>query len=205
MKEGNHEFASSELPVANRETPSMQPVNFFNLQSSIFNLPLDLRSLATEGTQESSKSYQIAFTLNKQFRTWPLCYAWQGDILLVKCKETIYKIPHSIVENANMFCWDIPIDGAVYDAKGTFAFISRNALRELQQNGCFNYEGITWRIVPSRSGEKLCSGMDQGKDSLIHVRADIDQTEMWISTNDDLPWIIEMRNNPLGIDWKILK
>lgn len=189
LKEGNHELSSAELPVLKQETTT-----------SPFNL-LPLSSLLPP----PEKSYQIAFTLNKQFRTWPLCYAWQGDILLVKCKETIYKISHSIVENANMFCWDIPTDGAVYDAKGTFAFISRQALRELQQNGCFNYEGITWRIVPSRSGEKLCSEMDQDEASLIHVRADIDQTEMWISIIDDLPWIIEMRNNPLGIDWKILK
>jgi hypothetical protein len=35
------------------------------------------------------------------------------------------------------------------------------------------------------------------------VQADIDRTEMWISLKDDLPLVLEMRNNPLGIDWLI--
>jgi len=36
------------------------------------------------------------------------------------------------------------------------------------------------------------------------VRADIDQTEMWIKDDESLPLVIEMRHNPLGIDWRII-
>ena len=140
-------------------------------------------------TQPGNKKAEIAFTLNRQHRTWPLTYDWQGDTLLLTCKEATYKIPRSMVENGRHFCWDIPADGAVYQAKGTFAFISRQALRELKQKGCFVYDGITWRLV------------DQGE--RIHVRADIDQTEMWISNDDEMPLVLEMRNNPLGIDWQL--
>ena len=132
---------------------------------------------------------QICFTLNRQYRTWPLTYRWLGDTLVVSCKDATYLTPRSIVEHGKGFCWDIPSDGAVYEAKGTFAFISLEALHDLQEKGFFVYDGITWRLV------------DQG-DSL-HVRADIDQTEMWIALKDDLPFVVEMRNNPLGIDWKI--
>ena len=132
---------------------------------------------------------QICFTLNRQYRTWPLVCRWLGDTLVVSCKDATYLTPRSIVEHGKGFCWDIPSDGAVYEAKGTFAFISLEALHDLQEKGFFVYDGITWRLV------------DQG-DSL-HVRADIDQTEMWIALKDDLPFVIEMRNNPLGIDWKI--
>jgi predicted alpha-1,2-mannosidase len=138
----------------------------------------------------SEPRYTISFTLNRQFRTWPLTYVWQGDTLLLTCKEALYKIPHSIVENAKGFCWDIPADGAVYEAKGTFGFISRQAMRDLQANGFFIYDGITWRKVDE-------TGFS------IHVKADIDRTEMWISLKDDLPLVLEMRNNPLGIDWEI--
>ena len=147
---------------------------------------------ALTGTVSPFLSRNISFTLNKQFRTWPLTYAWQGDTLLVRCKEAVYKTPRHIVESGNSFCWDIPSDGAVYDVKGTFAFISRQALRHLLEKGTFIYDGITWRK------------MDQDANS-IHVRADIDRTEMWISLNDDLPLVIEIRNNPLGIDWKITR
>ena len=134
----------------------------------------------------------ISFTLNKQHRTWPLQYAWQGGTLLIRCKEALYKTPRKVVETAKGFCWNIPSDGTTYDANGTFAFISLKALNELQQNGSFVYDCITWRKI------------DQDANT-IHVRADIDRTEMWISTNGDLPMVVEMKNNPLGIDWHIDK
>ena len=161
----------------------------------------DKRSLTSKAAKPSAlvgnisrtsapASRNISFTLNKQHRTWPLDYTWQGDTLVIRCKEALYKTPRSVVEGAEGFCWDIPADGATYDAKGTFAFISRKALDELKQNGLFVYDNITWRKVGQNA-------------NTIHVRADIDCTEMWISTNDDLPMVMEMKNNPLGIDWHI--
>ena len=179
VKEGNNEFPVRKQSVSRQETVSFSVENY------------------SETTPFAKLN--ISFTLNKQFRTWPLTYAWQGDTLLVRCKEAVYKTPRSVVESANGFCWNIPSDGAIYDVKGTFAFISRQALRDLQKNGYFIYNGITWRQVPSPTGE------GQGETPTIHVRADIDRTEMWISLKDELPLVIEMRNNPLGIDWKITK
>lgn len=172
IKEGNKEFPARKQSVSRQETVSFSVGNY-------------------SGTTPFA-SLNISFTLNKQFRTWPLTYAWQGDTLLVRCKEAVYKTPRHVVESGKGFCWDIPSDGAIYEAKGTFAFISRQALRDLKAKGIFVYDGITWRKI----GEDANS---------IHVRADIDRTEMWISTNGDLPLVIEMRNNPLGIDWKIMK
>ena len=135
-------------------------------------------------------SRQISFTLNQQHRTWPLTYVWQGDTLLATCKETVYRIPRSLMEDGNTFCWDIPADGAIYEAKGTFAFISRKALKDLREKGFFVYDGIIWRKVDA-------------SDIIIHVQADIDQTEMWILSDEDFPLVREMRNNPLGINWHI--
>ena len=40
-------------------------------------------------------------------------------------------------------------------------------------------------------------------DNRLHVRADIDHTEMWISADGELPMVVEMRHNPLGIDWTV--
>jgi len=134
---------------------------------------------------------RIAFTLNKQHRTWPLTFAWDADTLHVTCKEATYRIPKSVVEGGTQFCWDIPADGAVYQPQGTFAFVSRKAMRDLQEKGYFVYDGITWRLV------------SQGETTL--VRADIDRTEMVIAYAKEpgLYLIIEMRHNPLGIDWQI--
>ena len=137
-----------------------------------------------------NKTAAISFTLNKQHRTWPLSYAWQGDTLVVVCKETTYLTPRAIVENGQNFSWDIPADGYVHQTKGTFAFISRKAFKELKEKCSFVYDGITWRKVDE-------------SDVTIHVQADIDRTEMWIKCDEQMPLVLEMRHNPLGIDWII--
>jgi len=137
-------------------------------------------------------SGKIAFTLNKQFRTWPLTYRWRGDTLVARCKEAIYLMPRSVVEQSTGFCWDIPSDGTIYQAQGTFGFISRKAMKELISQGYTVYDGIVWRVKDK-------------SDATLHVRADIDGTEMWILQNEKFPQVLEMRNNPLGIDWKINK
>ena len=134
---------------------------------------------------------QISYTLNRQFRTWPLSMEWMGDQLLVRCNKAIYRIPQGVVEQADGFCWDSPQrDGATYIAEGTFAFISRKALDTLLKERKFIYDGITWREI-SRS------------EDTITVRADIDRTEMTVSLTHPLPLVLSMRKNPLGIDWNI--
>ena len=146
--------------------------------------------MGTKPSQPGNEKRAITFTLNRQYRTWPLTYGWVGDTLIVTCKEATYKIARSIVENADGFCWDIPSDGIVYEPKGTFAFISRKAYKDLKEKGYFIYDGITWRKIDE-------------SDVTIHVQADIDRTEMWIRQDDSLPLVLVMRNNPLGIDWNI--
>ena len=135
---------------------------------------------------------QCAFTLNRQYRTWPLRMAWDGDTLNVVCKETSYRIPRHAVDHASAFCWHTPqADGTTYhDVAGTFGFVSRDALQQLQTNKEFRYDGITWRLLDRQNG-------------LLHVRADIDFTEMWIDAQQKLPLVVRMKNNPLGIDWEL--
>ena len=184
------EFATA-IPSADGTAVANSKLSTLNSQLSA---PALLACKArTLNCQLSTVNYQ----LNRQYRSWPLTYGWLGDTLIVTCKEATYKIPRSIVENGTAFCWDIPADGAVYEAKGTFAFISRKALRELQEKDSFVYDGITWRLseeLRTESGERATA---------IPVRADIDRTEMWIKQDNDLPLVLEMRNNPLGIDWNI--
>ena len=150
----------------------------------------NLPTLGTKPSQPGNEKRAITFTLNRQYRTWPLTYGWVGDTLIMTCKEATYKIARSIVDNANGFCWDIPSDGLVYEPKCTFAFISRKAFKDLKEKGYFIYDGITWRKIDE-------------SDVTIHVQADIDRTEMWIKYDEQMPLVLEMRNNPLGIDWLI--
>ena len=135
-------------------------------------------------------SFNISYTLNRQFRTWPISYKWQDDSLTLTCKEATYKMTRETVEHATGFCWDIPADGAIYQPVGTFAFISKDAFKELFFTEEFTYDGITWRQIDT-----------DGK--TIHVRADIDRTEMWISIEYPLLFVVRMKGNPLGIDWTL--
>lgn len=136
--------------------------------------------------------YDIAFTLNRQLRTWPFGFRWEGDTLLLRCKEALYKIPCSEVDGSDHFCWEnAQKDGAVYDrTDGTFCFVSRRALRQLLEQHSMNYEGVIWHVVDET-------------DAAVHVRAAERETEMWVSKTAPLPLVLEMRHNPLGIDWKI--
>ena len=164
----------------------------------------NIPTLGTKHSHVGNKKAAISFTLNKQHRTWPLSYDWQGDTLIVVCKETTYLTPRAIVENGQNFSWDIPADGYVHQAKGTFAFISRKAFRDLKEKGSFVYDDITWR---KEKGYFVYDDITWRKvdesDVTIHVQADIDRTEMWIKYDDQMPLVLEMRNNPLGIDWLI--
>lgn len=122
---------------------------------------------------------------------------------MLTCKQTTYCIPRSEVEHATGFSWLSPqTDGTLYhNVRGTFAFISFDALRTLQQTASFVYDDITWRLIAK-------------DETTLRVRADIDGTEMLIAVpppygggqgrgSSSLPLVLEMHNNPLGIDWTL--
>ena len=156
----------------------------------------------------------LSFTLNRQFRTWPLSCSWQDDTLSLTCKQTVYRIPRSEVDHATGFCWLSPqTDGTTHhDARGTFCFISFDALKSLLSDGSFVYDSITWRRV-SKEQRLLPDGTLV---SCLRVRADVDATEILIAvpspyvatvsqphSQPSLPFVLEMQGNPLGIDWTL--
>ncbi len=53
------------------------------------------------------------------------------------------------------------------------------------------YDGITWRL------------QDDSTPALLHLKADIDRTEMWLQQKEGLWLVTKMQGNPLGIDWNI--
>ena len=106
------------------------------------------------------------FVLNRQYRNWEVAIdsTTLADTLLLRCNESIYLIPQRLVDEADGFCWDSPQKGKnIYDAKGTFLFVSRKAMQQLRQSGVFIYNGITWRQIAEDA-------------SSITVKADVDGT-----------------------------
>ena len=147
---------------------------------------------AAAGEWEVRHRFDMAFTLHRQFRTWPLLMGWSGDSLHVRCKEAEYVLPRSVVDSAKGFCWQQPLDGMLTEADGTVGFISREACAQLLGRGSFVYDNTTWQ----RSD-------DNPRDGLIHVRATNGGAEMWIDAKAELPFVVELRNNPFGIDWRL--
>ena len=58
--------------------------------------------------------------------------------------------------------------------------------------GSFVYDNTTWQRLD-----------DDPRDGLIHVRATNGGAEMWIDAKAELPFVVELRNNPFGIDWRL--
>ena len=149
-----------------------------------------------------STQYIARFVLNRQYRNWEVGVdsVSKPDTLMLKCNQSVYLIPRRQVEEADGFCWDSPQKGRhlyvcdKHDNRGmedgTFLFVSRKALRTLEQTGSFVYNGITWRQV-------------SGDEESILVKAKGDGTLMRIATRTSLPWVLDMSGNPLGIDWKL--
>lgn len=171
---------------------SNQKERFPRCEQDVDNL---LKSIPSQGISH--------FVLNRQYRNWELGATYLNgnrDTLYVKCNQSVYLIPERLVDEATGFCWDNPQKGKnIYVCNksqnkgmrdGTFLFISRKALQQLLHTGTFIYNDITWRQV-SRDAKTVV------------VRADIDGTTMCISLCHQLPWVLWMKNNPLGIDWTL--
>ncbi len=134
---------------------------------------------------------QVSYTLNRQFRTWPITMAMAADTLYVKVKEATYLISKDAMLHATGFSWDTPQpDGAVYRPNGTFCFISLDALHDLRENGVFVYDNQEWRLMDADG-------------TLYHIRSTIDRAEMWIKDTHPLPLVMKMHNNKLDIDWTL--
>lgn len=144
-------------------------------------------------TQPKGQQFTIRYTLNRQYRSWPLSFAWQGEQLIVRCNEAEYYIPRSVVDNADRLSWLSPQKPAVYqNVEGTFAFISKKMRTQLLAQRKAVIDGITWRVTAQT-------------DETLTAKADEDLTEMTVSLTHELPLIIQMKGNPLGIDWKIFE
>ena len=171
---------------------SNQKERFPRCEQDVDNL---LKSIPSQGISH--------FVLNRQYRNWELGATYLNgnrDTLYLKCNQSVYLIPERLVDEATGFSWDNPQKGKnIYVCNksqnkgmhdGTFLFISRKALQQLLHSGTFIYNDITWRQV-SRDAKTVV------------VRADIDGTTMCISLCHQLPWVLWMKNNPLGIDWTL--
>ena len=139
--EGKAEHETNNVRTSLAQHSNYLPLRTVTDGSSLFTL----RSSFSNGY-----SLLCKFVLNRQYRNWEVAIDTTTlvDTLLLRCNESVYLIPRKLVDEADGFCWNSPQKGKnLYDAKGTFLFVSRKALQQLKENGVFIYNGITWRQV----------------------------------------------------------
>ncbi|QSW88886.1 hypothetical protein J0383_21930 [Flavobacterium endoglycinae] len=84
----------------------------------------------------------------------------------------------------------------------TFFMISRSAYKNLIKNSSFVYNNTTY-VLDEKNAESV--QIDGKTIDALHVKAQIDETEMWIVKNPDFPLICKITNNPLGINPTLVK
>ncbi|MHC0446422.1 hypothetical protein ACWA1F_13510 [Flavobacterium sp. 3-218] len=85
----------------------------------------------------------------------------------------------------------------------TFFMISQSAYQNLIQNKKFVYNNTTYDLVENDS--KAAVILDGKAVETFHIKAQIDETEMWIVKNPEFPLICKVTKNPLGINWTLVK
>ncbi|HEY1195558.1 hypothetical protein [Flavobacterium sp.] len=85
----------------------------------------------------------------------------------------------------------------------TFFMISQSAYQDLIKKGSFVYNNTTY--VLDKSEDKNGVSIDGKTIDVLHVKAQIDETEMWILKNPEFPLICKIIKNPLGINPTLVK
>lgn len=85
----------------------------------------------------------------------------------------------------------------------TFFMISQSAYQDLVKNKKFVYNNTTYDLVANDSETDVF--LDGKLVEAFHIKAQIDETEMWIVKNPEFPLICKLMKNPLGINWTLVK
>ncbi|KAF2336623.1 hypothetical protein [Flavobacterium ginsenosidimutans] len=85
----------------------------------------------------------------------------------------------------------------------TFFMISQSAYQNLVKNNSFVYNNTTY--ILDKNEDKNGVLIDGKSIDALHVKAQIDETEMWIVKNPEFPLICKIIKNPLGINPTLVK
>ncbi|MEN2412245.1 hypothetical protein [Flavobacterium mesophilum] len=85
----------------------------------------------------------------------------------------------------------------------TFFMISQSAYQDLVKNKKFVYNNTTY--ILDEKPDKNSVVIDGKSIDVFHVIGQVDKTEIWIIKNPDFPLICKMTENPLGINFTLVK
>lgn len=147
--------------------------------------------------------------LHGQTRTLSLKAQTDGNGLAFKLetrgvKSSIVMLPEA-VKNGTELSFNQGEHAPVLNLKPTetFFMISRSAYQDLIKNNSFVYNNTTY--VLDKTEDKNGILIDGKLVDTLHVKAQIDETEMWIVKNPEFPLICKIIKNPLGINPTLVK
>jgi hypothetical protein len=147
--------------------------------------------------------------LHGQTRTLTLTSEIKTDALLLKLdtrdvNSTIVTKSEAL-KNGNALSYNQGEFAPVLNLKPneTFFMISQSAYKDLVENNRFIYNNTTYVLNQNTNQNSI---VIEGKSvDVLHVVAQIDETEMWIVKNPEFPLICKIAKNPLGINWTLVK
>jgi len=145
------------------------------------------------------------FDLNKQKRVIDLIMKMPSDSLIIewtlRSENGRYVILPEALESAEgmSFKRGEHQKTIVLNPDETFCMISQSAFKDLLKNNRFVYNNTTY--VQQKEDDIYVDGSPV---RTLHVKAEIDETEMWIIKNPRYPMIGKMIRNPLDINFTLI-
>ena len=155
--------------------------------------PEDLSSLAPG-------RYLFTYSLHGQTRRFRVDFEEHGDslTLLWSIERNLrlwtgsYTMTPRARRHAKRLSYEQPLDGrhTTLPNSELFALLPQKALLSLRKKGQCRFCNTHWQLRDAADG-------------LLHLTDTDEGAEMWVRDDLRLPLIVEMRNNPVEIDWKV--
>lgn len=160
-------------------------------------------------TLKNNTQLHYVCKLHGQTRTLQLTAETANNALAFKLetrgvKSKIVMLPEA-VKNGNALSFNQGEYAPVLNLKPTetFFMISQSAYNDLIKKNSFVYNNTTY--ILDKSEDKNGVSIDGKLIDALHVKAQIDETEMWIVKNPEFPLICKIIKNPLGINPTLVK
>ena len=154
---------------------------------------------AVIGCQASAENVEMTFKLHGQTRRFAVEIVENGGDVVMKTQimrngalqKCDYTITAESRKNARRFSYPMPTNGVSYTlpADATFALLSQWQFNDVKTKGECRADNAVFTVADTKHG-------------IIHLIDKAEGCEMWVRDDQNLPLIVEMRNNPLEINWK---
>lgn len=152
------------------------------------------------GTVAQSKSIHLDFDLRTQHRHFTLRFHRNDNGMSVQWSlprgasevTGTYQMSQQALNHARSLCYTMPEPGQTITCPddALFCFLSRDALHDIRQHAQTQFNGTTLKLV------------DQ-VDNILHLQDPDEGYQLWVLDDDDFPFIVRMKGNPVEIDWSL--